>query len=438
MIITPSGVTRHVERRSVLSSMYGAAMTDPAAIPPPGMHSQRRAGVPVTMHTALQVDAVMTSLRVISNAVIKLGDARAYTEALDDDNMPYREWLPDQPKILSETWGPKVFQYDGVSRTVFSLGLFSEAFWYVIEWDDMARPGVLEVLNPAIIEFKRDGTIWYGTGRDKVELNPERLINIPFLAMPGAQRGLNAIEYAGVSFALALAAMEYGQRWFAQGASPSYILSTEQKLGPDEITRIAEKFLVEHSGLQAAHLPLVVDSGLKVEKTQSTPDEAQYLKTLEYARRVIAAYFGLPSHLVGGAAADTTWGGTVEQQALQMTAFTISGYTVRLEQAYGSLLATGHKAALDTSVLELRDATSLAKFIQMVRLTGVETPNEIRVGKLRKRPRPGGAELLTPLNSNTSTPVGEVDAEEIADVLGLDVPDDTSTGSSSTTGTTPA
>ena len=425
MIVTPSGQLHAPEKRSGMMAAWpnGWGWNDPAAIPPPGLYSQQRAGVPVTVHTAMQVDSVYTSLRVLSNAVIKLGCPRGYTEALDADNRPYRKWLPVQPPILTQTYGPSVFQFDGTARTVVSMALFGEAFWYILERDRLGYATCVEVLNPAFVEIKRDGSIWYGTGTARVQLDWDNVVHIPFLSMPGAQRGLNSIEYAGVAYALALAAMEYGQRWFAQGASPSYLLSTDQKLGQEEVRRIAEKFLIEHSGLQAAHLPLVVDSGLKVDKIQSTPDEAQYLGTLEYARRVIAAYFGLPTHLVGGTAdGGNVWGGTVEQQAIQMVAFTLSGYTVRLNEAWSRLLPEGEAAALDEERLIVSDAASMAKFIQMVRLTGVQTQNELRVGHFHLPPRDGGDALLAPLNSNTSPSVGAVFAEEVADDLDLAVP----------------
>lgn len=418
MIITPTGTPVDVERRGAMMGSWpnGYGLTDPAAIPPPGLGSQQRAGVPVTVHTALQVDSVMTSLRVLSNMIIKLGDPRAYTEELNADNLPYRQWCAEQPQILTKTWAPGVFQFDGQARTVVSLALFSEAWWYTLEFDRMQRPTALEVLNPAIVETKPDGTIWYGTGSSKVQLDRTRVTHIPFMALPGGQRGLSSIEYEGVAYALALAAMEYGARWFGQGASPSFILSTEQKLGTDEVRRIAEKFMVEHSGLQAAHLPLVVDSGLKVEKVQSTPDQAQFLGTLEYARRVIAAYFGLPSHLVGGAKADSTWGGTVEQQAIQMVATTLSGYTVRLNEAYSSLLPNqpqNIKAALDESAWQATDAKTLGTFGLQMRTAGAITSNELRQRYLFLPPHADGNELLMPLNSNASKAMGAAFADEV-------------------------
>lgn len=422
MIITKTGraVRPAGETRASMMASWpnGYGWNDPAAIPPPGMYNQQRAGVPVTLHTALQIDTVFTALRVLTNSIIKMGNPRAFTWGYHTDNRPFRQWVQPQPQLLTSTFGG-MFQFDGMTRTVASMALFGEAFWFILARDDMEYPTALEVLNPAILEIKRNHATglreyWYGTGSSKTQLDVEDVVHIPFLSMPGAQRGLNSIEYAGVSFALALAAMEYGQRWFAQGASPSYLLSTEQKLGQEEVRRIAEKFLIEHSGLQAAHLPLVVDSGLKVDKIQSTPDEAQYIGTLEYARSCIAAYFGLPSHLVGGDSdKGNVWGKTVQEQGFQLVDFTLSGYVVRLDEAYSSLLPAGEFACLDDKAILRADAAGRAQEILAGRTAGSDTVNDIRLAR-KEPPVPGGDDPFMPLNSNTSMPVAQVMADDLA------------------------
>jgi HK97 family phage portal protein len=403
---------RRAETRSTALTSYpnGWGFTDPAAIPPPGLFQMQRAGVPVTAHTSMQVDAVFTCIRVITNAVIKMGNPRAYKIATDDLNRPYRQWLPTQPGILTSTWGPQ-WQFDGMARTVVSLALFGEAFWVTLTRDYLGFPSALEVLHPAFVEVKVDEQgntqFYYGTGVQKVKLDPNDVTHIPFIAFPGARRGLSSIEYAGVAFALALAAMEYGQRWFTQGASPSFILSTDQKLGQDEVERIAEKFLVQHSGLQSAHLPLVVDSGLKADKVSATPDEAQFIATLDYARMAIGAWFGLPSHLIGVANDKANiWGKTVQEMGFQLQDYTFSGYTTRLNEAFSSLLPRGTFAALDESEISRANAADSAAEIMALRQTTVATANDIRVTRLKWPPAPGGDELQAPLASNVapSTP----------------------------------
>ena len=419
------------QRANLVGWPNGWGWNDPSAIPPPGLFNQQRAGVPVTVHTSLQIDTVFTSLRVISNSIIKMGNPIAYTLGYTDTADPYRVTQNTQPQILTNTFG-QMFQYDGVSRTVVSMGLFGEAFWLTLTRNALQYPTSIEVLNPAFVHVDRDDNsnsptygqpvYWYGSGINRKQLPTVDVTHIPFMALPGARRALSSIEYGGVSFALALAAVEYGSRWFAQGASPSYLLSTEGKMADEEIERIADKFMVEHAGLQAAHLPLVVDNGLKVQKIQSTPDEAQYLGTLDAARKSIAAWFGLPPHLVGSGDMGNVWGKTVQEQGIQLVDFTLSGYTIRLNEAFSSLLPKGVYAALDESQIARADSTMVAQEVMANRTTGVETPNEIRVRVLRRAPKNGGDDLLTPLNSNTVPQVGQIMGEVAAKEAGEPAP----------------
>lgn len=401
-------------RISLNTAMPNVGWNDPAAIPPHGLFNQRHAGVPVTPKTALQVDSVFTALRVLANGFVALGDPRSYTYGYDEYNRPYKVWDKGQPLILSNTFG-NMYQFDGMTRTIISMALFGEAFWAKLMFDDMGYCTMAEVLNPAFLEVRPDKkdnskvTYWYGSGSNKVQIPNKSLVHIPFMAMPGANRGLSSIEYAGIAMALALAAMEFGSQWFAQGASPSYILSTDQKLGDEEITRIAQKFQVEHSGLKQAHLPLVVDSNLKVDKTGATADEAQFTGTLEYSRLVLASYFGIPPHLVGAKGEGNVWGKTIEEMAYQMEDFTFSGYTNRIAEvfSFGSVFTpAGHKVAYNYAKLHHADELHGAQAETAFRTGGTQTQNDIRVERHEQAPLPGGNDLDKPLNSAPHPPPG--------------------------------
>lgn len=412
-----------IEERSGLQTFpSGYNMVDPSAVPPPGaMGHHQRAGVIVTAHSLMQVDVVFTALRIITTAILKMGDPRCYTEALSPDNTPYRKFAAKQPAILTDTFGGRMMQYDGRRRTIMSMGLFGEAFWYVLEWDSRVYPEALDVLHPAFMEIKDatpqdvaegnarnvgDPMYYYGSGVRRQLLDPDRVIHIPFMSMPQARRALSSIEYAGVAGALAMAAYEFGSMWFAQGPSPSFLLSTEQKLGQAEVDRIASKFAIEHSGLQSAHLPLVLDSGLKAEKVFSSPDESQYLKTLEYARNVIASWFGIPGSLLGNALERQTPmpPGTVEEETERFLQYTLSGYTIPLEEAYSKLLPEGQMVSFDDSQLVRPNTAALAELVMNVRQTQVLTPDEIRVEWFRRGPLPNGIgqNPMMPLASNTA------------------------------------
>lgn len=289
-----------IEQRNLAGmNPSGYAYLDPSAIPPHGYDHLQRAGVLITPHTLLQADVVYTALRIISNNIITMRNLRAFKWGFDaNSGHTYKKFLSNQPAILTNTFGGgnlgglagTMMQCTGMDRTIWSMALFNEAFWYVLTRDKLERPETIEVLHPAFMEVKVEESqvkFLYGSGADRKELNPWNVIQIPMKSLPAARRALAPTDYASIAGGLALAAYEFGSSWFSQGAAPSFILSTDQKLGQDEVDRIAQKFLIEHSGLQQAHLPLVLDSGIKADKIMSSPDEAQFLQSLDLAEPIL-------------------------------------------------------------------------------------------------------------------------------------------------------
>jgi HK97 family phage portal protein len=413
------------EERSSIGGSYGTGYnyTDFSAVPPPGLGDMARAGVLVTPDTLLQLDVVFTSLRIISTAILRTGDLRAYTEKLSSENIPYRKYLKKQPAFLTNTFGGfgNVYQYDGRRKTVMSMALFSEAFWYILA---RSKPEALaqtvEVLNPAFMEVKiakqqdvaakrasnvGESMYIYGAANDRKLLDPGDVVHIPFMSMPQSRRGLSTTKYAGISAALAMAAYEFGSTWFSQGASPSWLLTTDQKLGQAEVERIADKFGVEHSGLGQAHRPLVLDSGIKPEKALASPDEAQYLNTLSYARSVVSAWFGtdelIPNAMLRQPEAPAH---TAQEKMQRFTTLTLSGYTGPLEEVHSSLLPGEQKAAFEEHKLLTPDPQFLSQEIESLRNTQVATANNLRVRKLGWEPLddPAADEAVMPLASNTA------------------------------------
>jgi len=377
-----------------------------------------------THNTLLQLDVVFTSLRLITTAILRTGNLRAYEEKLSDENIPYRRYLKKQPSLLTSTFlgaNGKVYQYDGRRKTLMSMLLFGEAFWYILmRSKPEAYASAIEVLHPAFMEVKvaspqdvaarrasnvGESMYIYGAANDKKLLDPGDVVHIPFMSMPQSRRGLSTVQYAGISAALALAAYEFGSTWFSQGASPSFLLTTDQKLGVAEVERIADKFIIQHGGLANAHRPLVLDSGIKPEKVMTSPDEAQYLNTLEYSRNVVAAWFGTDELIPNALQRQTPSPAHTAQERMQrFVTLTLSGLTVPLEEVHSSLLPGDQLAGVEEHKLLTPDPQFLSQEIEALRGSQVGTINNLRVRKLGWEPLddPAADEAIQPLASNTA------------------------------------
>lgn len=402
-------------------SPYGYGLQDPSAIPPPGLNQMSRAGVMVTPASLLQVDVVFTALRIIDNHIMRMGVPRAFTpEIWGPDNVEYRLFLKTQPEVLTNPWGGRMLPSVGMSRLVWSMGLFGEAFGYVLLRDRLALPEVLDVLHPAFMEVKVATTLEvakglarnvgdpiyeYGTGQNKRILDPDDVIHIPFKSLPQSRRALSPIEYAGVAGALAMAAYEFGSAWFAQGTAPDIILSTDQKLGQAEVERIAKKVVSQHAGLGNAHLPLVLDSGLKATEVMIAPDKAQFLNTLEYARSVVGSWFGINEEWLGNALQRLSPAppGVFQEQEQRFNLHTLTGYVVPIREAFETrVLSSGVRCAFMEDELERPSAMAQAQLVTALRTSQSYGINDTRVRIQRVPPVDGGDDVIAPLASNVA------------------------------------
>ena len=421
-------IYRRMERRAVTASGTWSGWNDSLSltgvVPPHGYDFLNLAGVNVTPKTVLSIGVVQRCLEVIQNALFVMGSPRPYTPAFDKaSGMRYKNWIADgartYPAILDHPWGRLPFADNapvpynvGIGRTVVSMGLFGEAWWLIVDRDTTTGcAAAVEPLHPAFLTMRTTekaaklDKIVYGMGAKQVELTPADLVHIPRVILPGDRGAVNPVHSESPMFAIAIAAVQYSQMWFAQGGEASYILSTEDKLGQDAIDRIFEHILLEHSGMQKAYTPLILDSGVKPFPVQADPEKSQMNQTLQYVRSEIAGYFGIPLHLVGATGdSGMVWGKGIQEENFSLLDFTLSGYRVPIEEAFSSIIPGEVRAALNQRALLRANSMDQSKLTLSNRTGAVTTPDEERILQDLLPVGGAGAKINTPMNSNVPAP----------------------------------
>lgn len=156
----------------------------------------------------------------------------------------------------------------------------------------------------------------------------------------GGIRGMETAEYARESIGLGLATEQYGARYFGQGMSPAVAITHPGKLSREAQKRLRQQAIEDHSGLSNAHLPWVLEEGMKLERYGMTSEDAQYLELRGYQVGDIARFFGVPLHLLMLNEKSTSWGSGIEEMMLEFVIGTLLPWAVRWDQAISRDLIT--------------------------------------------------------------------------------------------------
>lgn len=375
-----------------------------AAVPPHGFSTLSRGGVNITEHTVTQAGPVNRALSVITNNMLIMGAPRPYTWAYDDQNRAYHKAVAPIPPVLLDPWGADCLPSEGMTQIIYSMGLFGEAYCLVLTRDDMGNPTSLEILPAPFVDADKDdqgNKVYALVGLGTVQPLPaEDVVHIRLRARPGAIKAASSLQEENLGYALFLAAAQFGLQYFGQGVHSSFVLTTDQQLNDTVIDRIMAKLIVEHTGLNMAHLPMIFSSGIKPQQMTVTPEQAQMLGTLLSATDDIAAYFGIPSEWLGGSPNPNSIGKTFEEQCTFVAQETMPAYYTAIQETFASMLPKGQYCQYNTRKLVRADSANFARELLSIRTGAIMTQNDVRMDFYDLPPLPGGDDLNAPLASN--------------------------------------
>jgi HK97 family phage portal protein len=176
-------------------------------------------------------------------------------------------------------------------------------------------------------------------GKSQVYLAPSDVLHIPGLGFDGLI-GYSPIAMAKNAIGLAIAAEEYGAKFFANGAAPSGVLEHPGTI-KDPI-RVKESWNSAYQGSANAHRIAVLEEGMKYTAIGIAPEQAQFLETRKFQINEIARIFRVPPHML--ADLEKSSFSNIEQQSLEYVKYTLDPWVVRWEQSmYRALLSESEK-----------------------------------------------------------------------------------------------
>lgn len=306
-------------------------------------------GKAVTERSAMQMTAVYSCVRILSEAVAglplhlyKYTDSGGKAMALDH---PLYHLLHDEPN-------PEMSSFVFRETLMTHLLLWGNAYAQII------RNGKNEIValyplmpNKMSVDRDENGRLYYTyyRGSDEaiknkdfaVTLQPSDVLHIPGLGFDGLV-GYSPIAMAKNAIGMAIACEEYGAKFFANGASPGGVLEHPGTIKDPQ--RVRESWQSTFGGSGNANKIAVLEEGMKYTPIGISPEQAQFLETRKFQINEIARIFRVPPHMVGDLEKSSF--SNIEQQSLEFVKYTLDPWVIRWEQSIQrSLLSRDEKAA---------------------------------------------------------------------------------------------
>lgn len=239
------------------------------------------AGIPVTVSTAIQKVALLAACNLVAN-MPELLPAETFTGTGADRRRITNPAVVDDPE--GRGYGIGDFGY----KFLVSEILRGNAFTRVEELDGRKVASVVTLLNPDEITVKKNPDTgveqFYTLQGDPMmpfRKQPQGgVIHSRVYAQPGQVLGLSVVANHARTLGVSLAAEQFGADFFADGAHPTAILTTDRPVNEEQAKTVKARFL---NAIRGSREPAVLGAGLKYQQIQVAPNESQFLESQKFS-----------------------------------------------------------------------------------------------------------------------------------------------------------
>ena len=293
-------------------------------------------GKRVNQKSAMQMTAVYSCVRILSEAVASLP-----IHVYKYNSQGGKEKALDHPLyfLLHDEPNPEMTSFVFRETLMTHLLLWGNAYAQIIR-NGKGEIVALYPLMPDRMTVDRDeyGKLYYEytvstddahtLKGSTVRLEPRDVLHVPGLGFDGLV-GYSPIAMAKNAIGLAIAAEEYGSKFYANGAAPSGVLEHPGTL--KDPAKVRDSWSETFGGSANSHKIAVLEEGMKYTPISINPNEAQFLETRKFQINEIARIFRVPPHMVGDLEKSSF--SNIEQQSLEFVKYTLDPWVSRWEQS---------------------------------------------------------------------------------------------------------
>ncbi len=304
---------------------------------------QSIAGKTVNERSAMQISAVNAAVRILAESIASL-PLYVYEKGKDGNRVKAEDL--ELFYLLHDKPNPEMTSFIFRETLMTHILLWGNGFAQILR---NGRGGVIGLypLLPNKMSVERDekGQLFYRYLRyeneppamdgNTVILMPEDVLHIPGLGFDGLV-GYSPISMTKNAIGLALAAEEYGSKFFANGAAPAGVLEHPGVI--KDVSKLRESWNNTFGGSGNAGKVAILEEGLHFNPIAMSPQDSQLLETRQYQLNEIARIFRIPPHMLGDLSKATF--SNIEEQSLEYVKYTLTPWICRREASLTDALLT--------------------------------------------------------------------------------------------------
>lgn len=297
----------------------------------------------VNERSAMQISAVNAAVRILAESIASL-PLHVYEKGKDGNRVKAEDL--ELFYLLHDKPNPEMTSFIFRETLMTHILLWGNGFAQILR---NGRGGVIGLypLLPNKMSVERDekGQLFYRYLRyeneppamdgNTVILMPEDVLHIPGLGFDGLV-GYSPISMTKNAIGLALAAEEYGSKFFANGAAPAGVLEHPGVI--KDVSKLRESWNNTFGGSGNAGKVTILEEGLHFNPIAMSPQDSQLLETRQYQLNEIARIFRIPPHMLGDLSKATF--SNIEEQSLEYVKYTLTPWICRWEASLTDALLT--------------------------------------------------------------------------------------------------
>lgn len=321
--------------------------------------------------------------------------------------------VPDHSitKLFTKSINSYMTPFDWFVLSEIHLGITGNSTSYIVR-NRAGNPIELLPIDPHdIVDVQlKNGVKTWVIGNDSRKIRDKDIFHIAGSGWDGVM-GKNPIELHRSLMNTSSAMRKYLEKFFAQGASPKYVLETEEILDEEERNNISSSWHKVYAGPENAGKTVILENGLKVKPVSLSPVDTAYLQLMGNVTKQVANIYGLPLYMFNEFSEGAQYE-NVESQDLALIKYAIAPRAIKYEQEIQRKLIpdrTNYMPRFDLFSLSRGDMKTISEWVNRFFIIGTLNQDEIRKKYLNMNPLPNGMGKKFYVQGNNMVPIDKID-----------------------------